>query len=56
MLHVYTSFPVIAPQSSAAATVKGFAVILSGEADKYPEGAFFNVGTIDDVAEKAKTL
>ncbi|MBQ7583148.1 MAG: F0F1 ATP synthase subunit beta [Lachnospiraceae bacterium] len=37
-------------------TVKGFAVILSGEVDKYPEGAFFNVGTIDDVAEKAKTL
>ncbi len=37
-------------------TVKGFGVILSGEADKYPEGAFFNVGTIDDVAEKARTL
>ncbi len=37
-------------------TVKGFGVILSGEADKYPEGAFFNVGTIEDVAEKAKTI
>ncbi|MCR5746600.1 MAG: F0F1 ATP synthase subunit beta [Lachnospiraceae bacterium] len=37
-------------------TVKGFAAIISGEADSYPEAAFFNVGTIDDVAEKAKTL
>ena len=24
--------------------------------DEYPEAAFFNVGTIDDVIEKAKTL
>ena len=37
-------------------TVKGFAAIISGEADDYPEAAFFNVGTIDEVAEKAKTL
>ncbi len=37
-------------------TVKGFSAIIAGEADKYPEAAFFNVGTIDDVAEKAKTL
>ena len=37
-------------------TVKGFAAIISGEADSYPEAAFFNVGTIDEVAEKAKTL
>ncbi len=35
-------------------TVKGFSAIISGEADKYPEAAFFNVGTIDDVVEKAK--
>jgi F-type H+-transporting ATPase subunit beta len=37
-------------------TVKGFAAIISGEADNYPEAAFFNVGTIDEVAEKAKTI
>ncbi len=37
-------------------TVKGFAAIIAGEADSYPEAAFFNVGTIDEVAEKAKTL
>lgn len=37
-------------------TVKGFAAIIEGEADKYPEAAFYNVGTIDDVVKKAKTL
>ena len=25
-----------------------------GEMDEYPESAFFNVGSIDDVIEKAK--
>ncbi len=35
-------------------TVRSFQAILSGDGDKYPEEAFFNVGTIDDVAEKAK--
>ncbi len=37
-------------------TVKGFQAIIQGEVDNYPEAAFFNVGTIDEVAEKAKTL
>ena len=37
-------------------TVKGFEAIIGGDADDYPEAAFFNVGTIDDVVEKAKTL
>ena len=37
-------------------TVRGFQAIISGDADEYPENAFFNVGTIDEVAEKAKTL
>ena len=37
-------------------TIKGFSAIISGDADRYPEAAFFNVGTIDDVAQKAKTL
>ena len=30
--------------------------IIDGEMDDYPEAAFFNVGTIDDVIEKAKTM
>ena len=35
-------------------TIRGFKMILDGEMDKYPENAFFNVGTIDEVIEKAK--
>ena len=35
-------------------TVNGFKKIIDGEMDEYPEWAFFNVGTIDDVIEKAK--
>ena len=37
-------------------TVKGFAAIIAGETDRYPEAAFFNVGTIDEVSEKARNL
>ncbi|MEE8815430.1 MAG: F0F1 ATP synthase subunit beta [Lachnospiraceae bacterium] len=37
-------------------TIKGFQAILAGDMDQYPEGAFFNVGTIDDVIAKAKTM
>jgi F-type H+-transporting ATPase subunit beta len=37
-------------------TVKGFQAILSGDMDSRPEEAFYNVGTIDDVIAKAKTL
>ena len=37
-------------------TVKGFKAILDGEMDAYPEAAFFNVGTIEDVVAKAKAL
>lgn len=39
-----------------AETVRGFKAILDGTMDEYPEAAFFNVGTIDDVIEKAKTM
>ena len=35
-------------------TIRGFAAIIDGEMDDYPESAFFNVGTIEDVKEKAK--
>ncbi len=37
-------------------TIKGFRAIIAGEMDRYPESAFFNVGTIDDVIEKAKQI
>ena len=37
-------------------TVRGFHAIIDGDMDKYPEAAFSNVGTIDDVIKKAKTL
>ena len=37
-------------------TIEGFAAIVRGEMDEYPEAAFFNVGTIEDVKEKAKQL
>ena len=37
-------------------TVKGFKAIVSGEMDEYPEAAFFNVGTIDDVIAKAEKM
>ena len=35
-------------------TIRGFKAIINGEMDEYPENAFFNVGTIDEVIEKAK--
>ncbi|MCJ7836155.1 F0F1 ATP synthase subunit beta [Cuneatibacter sp. NSJ-177] len=35
-------------------TIRGFQAIVNGEMDSYPESAFFNVGTIDDVIAKAK--
>ncbi|MDO5589788.1 MAG: F0F1 ATP synthase subunit beta [Lachnospiraceae bacterium] len=35
-------------------TIRGFKAIIDGEMDDYPENAFFNVGTIDEVIEKAK--
>lgn len=35
-------------------TIRGFAAIIDGEMDEYPESAFFNVGTIEDVKEKAE--
>ena len=37
-------------------TIAGFGAIVRGEMDEYPEAAFFNVGTIEDVKEKAKQL
>ncbi len=37
-------------------TIKGFKAIVDGEYDHLPEQAFYMVGTIEDAAEKAKTL
>jgi F-type H+-transporting ATPase subunit beta len=39
-----------------ADTVKGFKAIIDGEMDEYPESAFFNVGTIEDVKKKAENM
>ena len=39
-----------------AETIRGFQMILNGEMDRYPEAAFFNVGSIDQVVEKARQL
>ena len=37
-------------------TLRGFKEILSGAMDEYPEAAFFNAGTIDDMKRKAEEL
>ena len=37
-------------------TVKSFGAIINGDMDQYPEEAFYNVGTVDDVIRKAKLL
>lgn len=37
-------------------SIRGFKAIVDGEVDHLPEMAFFNVGTIDEAIEKAKTM
>ena len=37
-------------------TIKGFKMIVEGECDSIPEQAFYMVGAIEEVFEKAKTL
>ncbi|MBQ3084969.1 MAG: F0F1 ATP synthase subunit beta, partial [Clostridia bacterium] len=37
-------------------TLRGFQAIINGEMDQYPEAAFFNVGTPEDVIQKANEL
>ena len=37
-------------------TIKGFKMIVDGECDSIPEQAFYMVGAIEEVFEKAKTL
>ncbi len=50
----YTGIPgVMVP---LAETIRGFKMILSGEMDKYPEQAFMNTGTIDEVIRKGEEM
>ena len=37
-------------------TLRGFKAIIDGQMDQYPEAAFYNVGTLEDVIAKAKML
>ena len=37
-------------------TIKGFSEIIEGKYDDLPEGAFYMVGNIDDVKEKAASM
>ena len=37
-------------------TLRGFRAILDGEMDYYPESAFFNAGTLDDVMDRARKM
>ena len=39
-----------------AETIRGFQAIINGEMDEYPENAFFNVGTIEDVKRAAEKM
>jgi F-type H+-transporting ATPase subunit beta len=41
---------------SVKETISSFKQILEGEMDQYPEQAFYMIGGIEEVAEKAKTL
>lgn len=37
-------------------TLRGFKAIVDGKMDEYPEAAFYNVGTVDDVIKKAEKI
>jgi F-type H+-transporting ATPase subunit beta len=37
-------------------TIKGFNMIIDGEVDEYPEGAFHMVGTIEEAIEKGRKI
>ena len=37
-------------------TIRGFKAIIDGDMDQYPENAFFNVGTVEDVIRKAEEM
>ena len=53
--HVAENFTgILGKYVSLKDTIKGFKMIVDGEMDEYPEWAFFNVGTIEEVKEKAE--
>jgi F0F1-type ATP synthase beta subunit len=41
---------------SLADSIQGFKEIIAGDHDELPEGAFYMVGNIDEVKEKASTM
>jgi len=51
---VFTGFPGVFVDLEE--TIKGFRAIVDGEYDDLPEMAFYMVGTIDEVVEKAKKI
>lgn len=54
MAEVFTGSP--GKYVSLKDTIRGFKGILDGEYDDLPEQAFYMVGSIDEVVEKAKKL
>ena len=54
MASVFTGLP--GKFVPVADTIKGFNAIISGECDHLPEMAFFMVGTIEEVYEKAADM
>ena len=51
---VFTSLPGV--YVSTEETVRSFEALVGGDLDDVPEQAFLNVGGVDDVIEKAKTV
>ena len=43
-------------QARYAATIESFESLINGELDEVPEQAFLNVGSVEQVLAKAKTL
>ena len=54
MAEVFTSIP--GKYVSLADNIRSFREIIEGKHDALPEQAFYMVGTIEEVIEKAKTL
>jgi len=50
----FTGFP--GKYVKLADSIRGFQEIVAGKHDELPEQAFYMVGTIEEVQEKAKTL
>lgn len=55
--HVAETFTAVAGKYvPVSETIRGFQAIAGGDLDEVPEAAFFNVGTIEEVMEKAQKL